>query len=218
MSNNVSVGDEAFARSLCWSCRQEVGTGPFCRHCVKIQPIEILGNYFHLFGLQKSFNINPTGLRKLFLDLSRKFHPDFYADHSHEEQEVARDNAAYLNNAFNVLSDPVKRAEYLLTLESGTFSSSPAPPKDLFEEILEVGELLENKSPTGDEEKRLHDSGATFRNRLQELTDSLEGQFTRLLDGDKEIKPDIESVLNDVKYLQKTLARIDEALKNGVEA
>lgn len=210
--SNHSEAQTSSARSLCWSCRQDTGKRPFCKHCVKIQPVDELGNFFDLFGLDKSFELDPGNLKKKFFELSRKFHPDFYADHMKKEQELARNNTAYLNNALKVLSDPVQRAEYILSLTSGSYSSSPTPPQELFEEILEVGELLENPSLSSDERARLARAGDNFRQRRDDLTDSLAGLFARMADGEDGIKGRIESCLNQIKYLRKTGTRISTAL------
>lgn len=210
--NDSPQTETSSARSLCWSCRQDTGEGPFCKHCIKIQPVDELGNYFDLFGFGRSFEINQDDLRKKFFALSRKFHPDYYSSGQDEEQKLARDNTAYLNNALKILSDPVQRAEYLLSLVSGSYASSPTPPQELFEEILEVGELLENQSLSIDENTRLANARESFRQRQNELADSLAELFSQLLSGDDGVKGEIESMLNQIKYLHKTGARIEAAL------
>jgi molecular chaperone HscB len=218
-AGNASHTDMSAAHSLCWSCRQEIDSGPFCKHCVKLQPVGLLGSYFDLFGIEKSFNINQEELKKLFFELSRKFHPDFYSDRSEEERIVARNNSAYLNAALKVLSDPLQRAEYLLSLTTGSFTSSPAPPQELFEKILQIGELLDNPSFSKDQRKTLARAGEDFRIRQLELTNALDDLFESLLKSEKEVKGEIVSKLDDIKYLRTIIARIDKILaernKNG---
>jgi len=206
------IGSASDARSLCWSCREEPGAGPFCVHCVRIQPIAALGDYFTLFGLEKSYVLDSAGLKNIFYDLSRKFHPDYYSGRLPEEQRLARDNTAYLNNALNTLSDPLKRAEYLVSLLSGSYSGSPSPPKELFEEILEVGELMEADSLSPDQRSLLENARDNFRMRQQELFDSLASLFVELKNGSKAARSGIESRLDNIKYLRTILSRIDQAL------
>jgi molecular chaperone HscB len=206
------IGSASDARSLCWSCREEPGAGPFCAHCVRIQPITALGDYFALFGLEKSYMLDPAKLKNTFYELSRKFHPDYYSGHLPEEQRLARDNTAYLNNALNTLSDPLKRAEYLLSLLSGSYSGSPSPPQELFEEILEVGDLLETDSLSQSQRNLLESARDNFRVRQQELFDSLAPLFIELKTGSTIARVGIESRLNNIKYLRTILARIDQAL------
>jgi molecular chaperone HscB len=200
------------AQHLCWSCREETGYHPFCRHCIKIQPAEDLGDYFSLFHLDRTFVIDPEQLRRPFYELSRKFHPDFYSRRSADEQTLARNNTAYLNQALKVLSDPIRRAEYLLSLMAGSCSSNPTPPQELFEEILAVGEVLLNDFLSADDRRKLMGAAGAFRSRQTALIGSLAPLFNRLRDGDQSTKAEIESRLNNIKYLRTILARIEHAL------
>lgn len=217
MPVNKDPGETASgqARWLCWSCREEPGDGPFCGHCVKIQPVEYLGSYFTLFGLYESYAIDSAVLKKRFYELSRKFHPDFYSGQSSREQRLARNNTAYLNTALKVLLDPIRRADYLLSLHFGTHSGRPAPPQELFEEILEIGEILEREPLSDDERARLKTARTGFENRCQELLVSLKDLFATLENGGGDVRAEIESRLNNVKYLRTILARIDTALAAG---
>jgi molecular chaperone HscB len=200
------------ARHLCWSCREETGQGPFCAHCVKIQPVERMGDYFALFGLSRRYALDGAALKEKFLELSRKFHPDFYAGKSEPERELARDNSAYLNAAFRTLTDPIKRAEYLLACQARGYRVNLVPPQELFEEILTAGELLESSALTDDEETTLRETGRTFAARQTERIESLGGLFDRLLHGDEAAKAEIEDALNEIKYLRTIGGRIAQRL------
>jgi len=212
--NPAHTGHDA-GRALCWSCHKITEAGPFCTHCVKIQPAEELGDYFTLFGLPRKYKIRPGELKKIFFDLSRKFHPDYYSGRPEKEKNLARDNTAYLNTALNVLLDPIRRGEYLLSLETGNFSSRPAPPQDLFEEILEIGEILDRQDLSETDMEKLKRAADSFHTRFQAIIESMRDLFNRLLDGDKSVKGDIESSLNSLKYLRKISSRIASRLSEG---
>lgn len=200
---------------LCWSCKEEVGEGPFCSHCVKIQPLEEISDYFALFGFEPKFNIDADSLQKPFIELSRKMHPDFYGQLSDSEQVIARDNTAYLNTAYGVLKDPIKRADYLLSLTAGNSKSNPSPPQDLFDEILETGELLMNDELSSDEVNQLQKTRTEFTRRQKELIESLSQHFDKLIAGDEEEKTEVENRLNNIKYLRTILRRIELRLKEA---
>lgn len=200
------------AHHLCWSCRQESGDGPFCRRCIKIQPVGQMGNYFHLFGLAQDFAVNPAGLRQTFYELSRKFHPDFYSGQSETERELARANSAYLNTAFKTLMDPLLRAEYLLALRASGYHPHPSPPADLFEEILEVGDVLEQEELGDDNRAVLAKAGKRFVQRRQDQVASLTDLFARLLAGDESMIEKIEAALNEIRYCRTIIGRIEHRL------
>lgn len=199
---------------LCWSCKEEVGPGPFCKHCVRIQRVDDISNYFRLFNLEKSFSVDETLLKKRFFELSRQFHPDFYSIQSDSEKDIARDNTAYLNNALKVLSDPIKRADYLLSMKVGNTPGNPTPPQELFDEILEVGDILLSDSLNEDEKNQLMDALKRFRELKNELVQSLHPLFEKLLQNKTEVADQIESSLNNIKYLRTITGRIETALNN----
>jgi len=205
------------AHHLCWSCREEIGEGPFCQNCITIQPLDELGDYFTLFGLQRRYQINTDYLKTKYYQLSRKFHPDFFGDKSATELELARDNSAYLNTALKTLGDPILRAEYLLKLTGANAAGQPAPPLELFDEIMEIGELLVEGDPlTESDRAKLEKSRQNFKARQLKLIASLNEAFDRLLNGDDEVRDLLEGRLNNIRYLRTILRRIDHRLKNRV--
>jgi molecular chaperone HscB len=110
-------------------------------------------------------------LEAKFYELSRAFHPDFYQNKSETEQAISLSNAATLNTAYRTLRDPIQRAEYLLDLEAGSVKEiRSSPPADLFEEILELQDTLE-EFRTSDQSS---DTGKQLRTQLQTAQTALE--------------------------------------------
>ncbi len=213
VADNNSLNIINDGHHLCWSCKEEVGAGPFCGNCVKIQPLNEHSDYFAMFGLESAYELDPANLRKPFYELSKKFHPDFYSQMTNSEQIIARDNTAYLNTALKVLSDPIKRADYLLSILSGSTKSNPTPPQDLFDEILEVGEYLINDDITPDQRNHLSSVQDKFTVIQTNLLDTLHDWFEKLKNDDTEATSKIESRLNNIKYLRTIITRIDQRLK-----
>src|SRR5262245_37320611 len=102
-------------------------------------------DYFEVFGIQRGLDLEPAVLQRKFYELSRQLHPDKFAAAPPEYQQYAVDATAQLNDAWRVLRDPVKRAEYLLKLEGfdiGEQRSNNVPP-ELLEEVFELNMMLE---------------------------------------------------------------------------
>jgi molecular chaperone HscB len=132
------------ARSMCWHCQSEVTGEYFCDRCVKVQPLSKESDYFTCFGLSRLLTIDAQALETKFYELSRAFHPDFFQRKTDAEQAISLDNSALLNTAYRTLKDPIRRAEYLVQLEAGSVKDiRTSPPADLFEEILELQEDLD---------------------------------------------------------------------------
>ena len=136
--------DIQMARSMCWHCQSEMSGEYFCERCVKVQPVSKDTDYFSCLGVPRRLSLDPQQLEAKFYELSRAFHPDFYQTKSPTEQTISLSNAAVLNTAYRTLRDPIQRAEYLLGLEAGSVKDiRTSPPADLFEEILELQDTLE---------------------------------------------------------------------------
>ena len=73
-------------------------------------------NYFELFGLPVSFEIDRTSLTERYRDLQRTVHPDKFANATDRERRLSVQQAALINEAFETLKSPLGRARYLLEL------------------------------------------------------------------------------------------------------
>ena len=161
------------ARNMCWHCQSEVSGEYFCGRCVKIQPLSKELDYFTCMNLPRLLTIDKKYLEDTFYSLSRTFHPDFYANKDEGEKAVSLGNSALLNTAYRTLKDPIQRAEYLIRLEAGSVKDiRSAPPADLFDEILELQEDLEEfRSLSGDTDS---ERGRELRNKLHTDRETLE--------------------------------------------
>ena len=159
------------ARSMCWHCQSEVSGEYFCDRCVKVQPVSKELDYFTCMGFPRRLTIDPRQLETKFYELSRAFHPDFFQNKSAEEQTISLGNSAMLNTAYRTLRDPIERAEYLLDLEAGSVKQiRNSPPADLFEEILELQDTLNEYRATG----HASESKPALRAKLQSERNTLE--------------------------------------------
>jgi molecular chaperone HscB len=172
------------ARSMCWHCQSEVSGEYFCERCVKVQPVSKEADYFTCLGFPRRLMIDPQELEAKFYELSRAFHPDFYQNKSETEQAISLSNAATLNTAYRTLRDPIQRAEYLLDLEAGAVKEiRSSPPADLFEEILELQETLEEyraSDASSEAGRRLRAQLQTEQQTLERRKQEMEAQLERL--------------------------------------
>jgi molecular chaperone HscB len=216
--------------SLCWFCKTDVGDDPACPQCVKLQPLGPNSDYFSVMGLPRKLTIDPQVLEPVFHALSRRFHPDRYRMASPRERIIALENSAVLNQAYRTLRDPFDRAAYLLELERGRETDRrDSPPQDLFEEILEVQELLgDYKLADADERENLRPQLEAKRAALQgeqdarsqQLTGELFQQWDRLQEPARSSPAQTEPILEAMRraigeraYLRRVLNGLNDALK-----
>ncbi|MBA5875917.1 MAG: Fe-S protein assembly co-chaperone HscB [Nitrospira sp. CR1.2] len=172
------------ARSMCWHCQSEMAGEYFCDRCVKVQPVSKDLDYFSCFGLPRRLGIDTNVLEAKFYELSRAFHPDFYQNKSDAEQTISLGNSAMLNTAYRTLRDPIQRAEYLLDLEAGAVKDiRTTPPADLFEEILELQDTLNEfraSDRTSDDASALRSKLHVDRTALEQRQREMETQLLQL--------------------------------------
>ena len=172
------------ARSMCWHCQSEVSGEYFCERCVKVQPVSKEADYFTCLGFPRRLTIDPQKLEEKFYELSRAFHPDFYQNKSETEQAISLSNAATLNTAYRTLRDPIQRAEYLIAIEAGAVKEiRTSPPADLFEEILELQDTLEEyraSDQSSESGRKLRTQLQTEQQTLERRKHEMEAQLERL--------------------------------------
>lgn len=164
----------------------------FCERCVKVQPVSKDTDYFTCLGVPRRLTLDPKKLEAKFYELSRAFHPDFYQAKSPKEQTISLSNAAVLNTAYRTLRDPIQRAEYLLALEAGSVKDiRTSPPADLFEEILELQDTLDEYRAAD----RDSDQGQQLRTKLQTEQQTLDQRR-------EEMESQLRQLFSDWDHLQ----------------
>jgi len=75
-----------------------------------------MSNYYEILGVDRT--ADQSAIRKAYLKKSLKFHPD----KNPGAEEEAKANFVLIGQAYEVLGDPVKRAQYDLECQGGTFT------------------------------------------------------------------------------------------------
>lgn len=73
-------------------------------------------NHFELFGLPIEFELDGGLLSNQFRELQRQFHPDNFSTASERDRLMSVQKAAQINDAYQVLKNPISRVEYILVL------------------------------------------------------------------------------------------------------
>ena len=73
-------------------------------------------NYFELFGMPIGFVIDAGELATRYRELQKVVHPDRFAAAGQASQRLSLQGATLVNEAYETLRDPLRRAQYLLRL------------------------------------------------------------------------------------------------------
>jgi molecular chaperone HscB len=172
----------------------------FCSACGKVQPPRP-SDYFTFFGLPRKLNIDTAQLERDFYDLSRRLHPDLYAQMNAQEQAWSLEQSSHLNDAYRTLRDPVKRTEYLLRLEGVELEEQSMSateqaratgemkkqivPEELLEEVFELNmqlEELQAQRKLGEDDPALLEEIGKQKEKFQEALDHVTDQLKHLWD------------------------------------
>lgn len=101
-------------------------------------------NYFEFFGLPVSFHVDESALRRLFLQNSKKYHPDFHTLADEAEQTRALELSTLNNEAFKTLSNSDQRIRYILEMKGllGEEGTHPQLPQEFLMEMMDINESL----------------------------------------------------------------------------
>jgi len=101
-------------------------------------------NYFELYEIPVSLQINPSLIKPQYYELSRKYHPDFFGNASEEKQSEVLEISSQVNKAFKVFNDPTELIKYVLQLKGLLEDEEKYTlPSAFLMEIMELNEQLE---------------------------------------------------------------------------
>lgn len=120
-----------------------------------------------------SFGVDLNALKKEFLQLQARAHPDL---HPQADKKRAEALSSRINEAYKTLQDPLRRAQYLLSLrgiEVAEDETAKVEDPELLMEVLEAREQIEEAQT----EEHLVDMKAANEKRIAESTKILERAF-----------------------------------------
>jgi molecular chaperone HscB len=129
----------------CWSCKGPVTQRAlFCTTCTAVQGPGTVDHFTRL-GVQRGFDVDTPALEQGYFDLQRRLHPDRFATKTPKERALSQQQAVALNEAYETLINPLKRAAYLLSLAGRTVdihgTATVADPM-LLMEMMDLREQL----------------------------------------------------------------------------
>ena len=133
---------------------------------------------FTLFGLTKQFAQDRAAVDARWKDLQREAHPDKFAAQGAAAQRVAMQWSVRINEAYQRIKDPLKRAAYLCELAGhavNAHSNTAMPPAFLMQQ-MEWRETLDDAASSAAVETLLDEVQAAQRQLLQQCETQLDQQ------------------------------------------
>ncbi len=167
-------------------------------------------DFFQLFGLPASYRLNNALLDQHYHILQEQVHPDRFSHLSEVERRVSMQWATRVNEAYQTLSDPTKRARYLLFLHGVDIQEecNTAMPADFLMEQMEWREAIEEARQVGDAAEL-----DKLESRLLHEIHGLEAQLAARIDD----LQDYAAAAGDVRKL-KFLEKLVEEIASAFDA
>ena len=71
-------------------------------------------DYFDLFDIPVQLKVNTSALKKKFIELSKQYHPDYFARESESTRAEVLERSALINKAWKTFQDPGETIKYVL--------------------------------------------------------------------------------------------------------
>lgn len=172
-------------------------------------------NHFELFGLPVGFLIDGEALAARYRDLQKIVHPDRFAAAGEASQRLSLQGATQVNEAYDTLRDPLKRARYLLALkgvDESVAGQTLDDPAFLMQQ-MELREALDGvrsaADPLGALDGLLREIGAMIRAHIAQLAVQFE-------DSSPEQLRAAHRTVQKMQFLDKLLAEA-EAIEADLE-
>ncbi|MEL6429039.1 MAG: iron-sulfur cluster co-chaperone HscB C-terminal domain-containing protein [Planctomycetota bacterium] len=160
---------------------------------------------FAILGLAPSMEVDAKDLGKRLRAITRRVHPDFYATAGEEERALAERNNAALNEAYETIADPARRADHLVrSLGGPTEKDLGDMPQAFLMEVMEWNEVLEEAVPGSPD---LASLATELEQQREQTLARIQAALTPLPPAGDSALAEVRRALNALRYLERALSR-----------
>jgi molecular chaperone HscB len=173
-------------------------------------------NYFELFNLDVSFNVDLSGLATTYQKLQQLTHPDKFATASDRDRLLSVQKNAQVNDGYQTLKSPLSRAEYMLNLKGIDLQHEQTTLQDnaFLMQQMEWREQLEEIDDELEPEQKLAELD-------DEIKDIIKAKFTELaqlfIEDTEQTHQSAAMIIRKLKFMYKLrqeIERKDEQLND----
>jgi Fe-S protein assembly co-chaperone hscB len=171
----------------------------------------MMNNPFALFDLPVAFQVDSALLNERYLALQKSLHPDNFSAASAQEQRLAIQKSAEINDALRILKDPITRADSIIAINTGKTENPEEKSNndiDFLMQQMEWRETLENI-----ENRQDTDELTAFAKEINQIRHAILSELSTTLDAQQwDIARAITDKLRFIKKLQAEIERVEETL------
>ena len=156
-------------------------------------------NYFELFDIPVSLQVDKKLLAQKYIALQKKYHPDFFTQATEMEQADALETSSQINKALKTFKNEDETIKYVLQLKGLLQEEEKYQlPPDFLMEVMELNEELSESSTA-----QIADFEAAIYTGVKDIIEQYNNSTTTTADLLK-----VKEYYFKKKYLQRILERL----------
>jgi molecular chaperone HscB len=177
---------------------------------------------FAALGLPRRLVIDAAALERAYHELSRKIHPDRFAQAPARVRDASLRSTALLTRGYRTLRDPVARGLYWLELRGEKLAdNNKSVPPDLADLVFEVqDELARMRDASGAEAAAIRERALARKAELEAAMGALQDELARNFErwdagGDAAaLLHDLKQTLSRIAYMRTLIRDVDREIGN----
>ena len=163
-------------------------------------------NFFTLLNLPEAFVVDLKKLDQHYQAIQKEIHPDRFASLNDETKMESVKKTAQVNDAYQTLKSPIRRAEYLLHLYGFDINDEKytAVPQDFLLQQMEWREELETNTKNKEALEKL---ASVVAIKKKQKIDLLPTYFDK-----KNNLPEAIKITRELNFIEKIEQHINDAL------
>ncbi len=208
----------------CPSCGCEQSEKIVCEQCTGPLPVDL--DLFAALGLERRLSLEPAELERIYHEISRRIHPDRFANSPQEVREASLKSTALVTRAYRTLRDPVSRGLYWLELHGTKLAEdNKQVPSELAALVFEVQEQLAELRDTEEPSSRqslletIAQSREAAQREMDQAREQLVANFAKWDQksaSQAELLAELKALLSRIAYLRTLLRDIDREIEPSV--
>lgn len=170
---------------------------------------DLTKNYFELFSLDTTFDLDLDDLESRFRKLQKEFHPDRFVTVSEQERRIAMQLTAQINEAYQTLIKPLGRGSYMLKLKDINVNDETDTKMDasFLMEQMDFREQLDELKNRKHQEKEIQDLTETIKSSQTKIISELRACFNTTTD---ESLMRARNLIRELQFFEKMASQIEE--------
>ncbi len=164
-------------------------------------------NYFELFEMPLSLQVDAKELSSKYIEMQRRFHPDFFSKSDADEQEEMLQKSSMINTGYKLLSNPDETLKYVLEIKGLLIENEKYDlPPDFLMEMMEINETLAD--PEDSEIEEMETKINQMQNQLYQSIQNIVENYIDDRTTDEQLLL-VKDYYYKKKYLNRILERLD---------